>query len=319
MQVRDPYDDEQPVAADTAVTVRLMRTDSGEEQEVFAGNTDSDGVVAVRFPVPDDIATGEHQMAIEATVNRQRRVLQQPVYVGRVYNVLVSTDKPVYQPGQTIHVRSLALDALDLHAADGETVTFTVSDPQGNKLTHSEVAASRYGVASLDFALDTQAPSGDYIVTAALGATESSHSVEVKPYTLPRFEIVFNSDKPFYLPGDTATGSVEAHYFFGKPVAGGQVTIRGTVTDDGATQQVLEISGVTDDAGVFRYEFAVPEFFAGRLNNRKAEVDLNIAVTDTADHRETEDETITVAERIMLIDAVPELSLIHISEPTRPY
>ena len=306
VQVRDPRNEEAPVVADAEVSVHLLESQGNGSTKVFAGYTDRNGVVAVRFPTPAEMEPGEHQMVIETTVNRQRRVLQQPVYVGRVYNVLISTDKPVYQPGQTIHIRTLALDALDLHAADGQTVTFTVSDPQGNKLLRSDIPASRYGVASLDFPLDTLAPSGDYIITAELGAAASSRSVEVKPYTLPRFAITFKTDKPFYMPDDTVTGSVEARYFFGKPVAGGQVTIRGSVTADNITTQVLEISGVTNAEGIFVYEFTTPASFAGRLNNRKAKVDINIAVTDTANHREEEDEEITVAERILLIDAVPE-------------
>jgi uncharacterized protein YfaS (alpha-2-macroglobulin family) len=135
----------------------------------------------------------------------------------------ITTDKPVYQPGQVIHLRTLALDTLDLRAADAQTVTLTVADPQGNKLLHRALPTSQYGVASADFTLDSQATSGDYQITAAIGPNTATRTVEVKPYTLPRFEITFQPDQPFYLPGETATGVIEARYFFGKPVAGGQV------------------------------------------------------------------------------------------------
>ncbi|MEZ4619655.1 MAG: hypothetical protein R2867_29685 [Caldilineaceae bacterium] len=67
--------------------------------------------------------------------------------------------------------------------------------------------------------------SGDYMLTAEIGPVTSSRSVEVKPYTLPRFAITFQSEKSFYLPGEVATGTVDAQYFFGKPVAGQAVTI----------------------------------------------------------------------------------------------
>ncbi|NTV74033.1 MAG: hypothetical protein HGA66_07480, partial [Holophaga sp.] len=79
---------------------------------------------------------------------------------------------------------------------------------------------------SLDFPLDSQAMSGDYVITAELGPTVSTRTVNVKPYTLPRFKVDFAPDKPYYLPGETATGSVTAHYFFGKPVAGAEVILR---------------------------------------------------------------------------------------------
>jgi uncharacterized protein YfaS (alpha-2-macroglobulin family) len=103
-------------------------------------------------------------------------------------------------------------------------VTLTVADPQGNKLLQRELATSQYGVASADFTLDKPGTSGDYQITAQIGPNTSTRTVEVKPYTLPRFEITFQPDQTFYLPGETATGVIEARYFFGKPVAGGQVT-----------------------------------------------------------------------------------------------
>lgn len=111
---------------------------------------------------------------------------QAEVYVGRAYNVLITTDKPVYQPGQIIHLRGLALDTTALKAAQGQPLVITVQDPSGNKLMRKELATSQYGIASADFALDSQAASGDYIITAEMGPTSSTRSVEVKPYTLPR-------------------------------------------------------------------------------------------------------------------------------------
>jgi uncharacterized protein YfaS (alpha-2-macroglobulin family) len=198
VQVRNPYDQEDPVVADAEVRVQFFGADRSAGQEVFSGYTDRAGVVEVRFPTPDDLAPGEYQMSIETEFDGVRRVLQQPVYVGRVYNVLVSTDKPVYQPGQVIHLRGLALDALDLHAADAQTMTLTVADPQGNKLLQKELATSAYGVASIDFAARcTRPPAATTRSQRSWAPTSSTRSVEVKPYTLPRFEIAFQPRQDF--------------------------------------------------------------------------------------------------------------------------
>jgi uncharacterized protein YfaS (alpha-2-macroglobulin family) len=228
------------------------------------------------------------------------------VYVGRAYNVLLTTDKPVYQPGQVIHLRGLALDTLDMHAAAGMTMTLSVADPQGNKLSRTEVAASGYGIASLDFALDTEAPSGEYAITAELGASSSTRSVEVKPYTLPRFEVTFAPEATFYLPGEMAAGVVEARYFFGKPLVGAEVVIEGTLDDGSGERTVVEISGATDAEGRYAYTFAVPQELQGQLDNKSIDIDLRISVTDTADHTETIDDSVTVAEKALLIEALPE-------------
>lgn len=312
VQVRAPYTMQRWPDAPVEV---YLNDPAGESQLVYSGVTGPDGLAQVSFAVPE-VSTPEQVMEIVTTIEQEDpNVYQtfageyrtyQDVYVGRAYNILVSTDKPVYQPGQVIHMRGLALDSLDLHAADGLTMTLTVADPQGNKLLREELPTSSYGIASADFPLDREASSGDYTITAQMGPTSSTRSVEVKPYTLPRFEVTFLPDKTFYLPGERATGAVEAQYFFGKPVAGGQVTIRGEVDDGSGAVTVVELSGETDAEGRYAYTFDVPDSFEGRLDNRSAEIDLEITVTDTASHSESIDDSVTVAEKTLLIEAAPE-------------
>jgi uncharacterized protein YfaS (alpha-2-macroglobulin family) len=318
VQVRDPYAaSEEMLLAGRRVEVSL---EAGRDRDLlFTGETDAAGLVHVEFQTPDAGDEPQQTLVIRAAVAGDREELfTEEVYIGRVWNVLVSTDKPVYQPGQVIHVRTLALDTLNLHAADAQTVTLTVADPQGNKLLQRALATSQYGVASVDFTLDSQATSGDYQITAALGPNTATRSVEVKPYTLPRFEITFHPEQSFYLPGETATGVIEARYFFGKPVAGGQVVVRGSVTDV-TRETVFEVTGATDADGVYRYAVPVPDFFVGQLDNKSAQIDLEIEVVDTANHLESVDETITVAEKPLLIDAVPESGLLRPGLANRVY
>ena len=281
VQVRAPYTAQRWPNAPVEV---YLNDAAGASQLVYSGATGPDGVADVRFPVPDEPASPDQVLEIVTTILPEDATSYQPsagefrtypdVYIGRAYNILVSTDKPVYQPGQMIHTRGLALDSLDLHAADQQTMTLTVTDPQGNKLLQKELLTSAFGIASAGFPLDSHAPSGDYTITAQMGPATSTRTVEVKPYTLPRFEVTFLPDKTFYLPGATAAGAVEARYFFGKPVAGGAVTIRGTVDDGAGEVTVVELSGETEADGRFVYTFDVPDCFAGRLDNRSSEIHL---------------------------------------------
>ena len=302
VQANDAFTNE-PLA-NSRVMITLGTPDRGDT-EIFAGETDENGLVQVSFDVPAEAATPNQRLTILAETDRGDVMYTEDTYVGRVYNVMLSTDKPVYQPGQTIHIRGLALDTNDLRAAQGESLIITVQDPAGNKLARQELTTSEFGVAATDFRVDGQATSGDYIITAEMGPVRSRRSVEVKPYKLPRFEITLGSEQNFYLPGDMAIGTVNAQYFFGKPVAGGMVTIEGFITDVDRVS-VFEISGATDENGVYAYEFQVPDYFVGQLENNTAQVDLQISVTDTANHRESVDESITVAEKLILVEAVPE-------------
>jgi uncharacterized protein YfaS (alpha-2-macroglobulin family) len=53
--------------------------------------------------------------------------------------------------------------------------------------------------------------------------------VVVQPYVLPKFRVTATVDEAFYRPGQHVTGQVEAAYFFGKAVDGGQVQLSGCV------------------------------------------------------------------------------------------
>jgi hypothetical protein len=308
VQVHAPYSNER--LPDTRVQV-MLNTPNGEAQQLFTGQTDENGLVQVNFDVPAAISDPNQVLTVVAdSTNYGQLQASQEVYVGRVYNVMLSTDKPVYQPGQVIHLRSLALDTTALKAAQEQPLVLTVADPAGNKLMRKTLTTSVFGIASTDFQLDSQAASGDYVLTAEMGPVTSSRTVEVKPYTLPRFAINFQSAKTFYLPGDVITGTVDAQYFFGKPVAGGQVTIKGFVTDVERVQ-LFDLTGTTDADGFYAYEFQTPDTFVGQLENNTAAVDLEITVIDTANHSEQVDESVTIAEKTILIEAVPEAGFLR--------
>jgi uncharacterized protein YfaS (alpha-2-macroglobulin family) len=214
VQVQNPYD-KQP-RANTRVAV-MLNTPGSAPQTVFEGRTDEQGLVQVNFTVPTAVDDPNQVLTVMADTDFGLLQTQGEVYVGRVYDVFITTDKPVYQPGQVIHMRGLALDTTALKAAQDQTLVITVQDPTGNKLMRKELTTSQYGIASADFVLDTQAASGDYIITAEMGPVSSTRSVEVKPYTLPRFKVNFQSDQAFYLPGATATGTSSAGWKTTRP------------------------------------------------------------------------------------------------------
>ena len=70
------------------------------------------------------------------------------------------------------------------------------------------------------------------------------------------------TDEPFYLPGQTVVGYLRAEYFFGKPVAQGEVEIRGSLYTI-ERQELMTLRGTTDDEGRFDFDFALPTYFVG--------------------------------------------------------
>ena len=86
----------------------------------------------------------------------------QPVHLGPAYSLLVSTDKPRYQPGQTLHTRILVLDKLTLRPAAGQTLRMQIQEPGGIWLADQTLPLSDWGIGSLDLLLDERAEPGQY-------------------------------------------------------------------------------------------------------------------------------------------------------------
>ena len=83
--------------------------------------------------------------------------------------MLLVTDKPLYQPGQLMHLRALALQSFDLKPVAGADLTFEVEDAKGNKVFKQALKTSDFGVASADFQLADEVNAGDYHIRAVLG------------------------------------------------------------------------------------------------------------------------------------------------------
>ncbi len=294
------------------LSVELL-VDGARGETVFEGETDAAGLVAVNFTAPAALDAAELQLIINVDAPngtiRQGHLLG----VGPGADLLLTTDKPIYQPGQPLHMRVLALERTGLAPLHDAAIELSVTDPAGNLLLVRTVATSEFGIAALDFPLDSRAATGFYQLEARLGASSFATSVEVKPYVLPRFEVTFAPARDGWLPGETVTGTVEARYFFGRPVANAQVELKGFTTDVERVEAVT-LAGTTDADGRFAFSFALPETFVvlptedetGNRGNRTATLEIELAVTDSAGHTERTEEGLTVAEAPLRIEIVPE-------------
>ncbi len=301
--VRDVRD-ASPVAG-AALKVSMRPQSGGKAVVLFEGTTDEHGTANVTFQVPETEDPAQN-LIIESRSDLGYDKMEQPVTVKRDYKVLLTTDKPLYQPGQTIHIRALALGAFDLHPAGGQPVEFVVADGKGNKVFRKKVTTSRYGIAAVDFVLADEVNTGRYKISAKLEKTSSERTVTVQHYVLPKFKIDVETDKSFYRPGDLVSGKLTAYYFFGKPVEEGQVTIEG-YTFDIERQQAVALQGETDEEGVFEFEFTLPDYFvAGGLEGGISQFIMEIAVQDQAEHIERTALSLPVAQESIIIEVVPE-------------
>lgn len=282
-----------------------LRPPSGKERLVYTGQTDRSGTAQIAFQVPDQVE-GEYTLIVETQSRLGRDRLERPVQVQRDYRLLLSSDKPVYQPGQIMHLRLLALGTFDLKPAVGETVEITIADGKGNKVFRKQLTTSAFGVAAVDFPLAAQVNTGAYKITATLRDTSSEKTVTVEHYVLPKFSLKLQTASSFYRPGEQVRGTLEARYFYGKPVAGAPVTLQGSTFDVERTV-IFELQGTTDAQGVFEFSFDLPTYFAGSdLEGGLARFYLQASVTDLANHTENANLSLPISTSPLIIEALPE-------------
>lgn len=305
--------------ADSQAAVRVIVNDPGANQpisdatvtlaladaQLFQGATDATGTLNAQFTLPAGVL-GDQQLTVRVALDDAEEVIQQPIVIKDAVSILLTTDKPLYQPGQVIHLRSLALKKPDLLPAGETEMTLEVEDSKGNKVFKKAVKMDKFGVSSADFQLANEVNEGAYKIRALFGDNSQEKTVTVQRYVLPKFNIVLDTDKKFYQPGQPLKGTAQVDYFFGKPVAGGTVVV--TLSKfDAQFEKFAELKGKTDENGHYEFETTLPDYFVGQpLEQGNAFAQIEVAVTDTAEHEEKKSATRAIAANAFNIVAVPE-------------
>jgi uncharacterized protein YfaS (alpha-2-macroglobulin family) len=334
--------DQQKYVSGGAAAVRLIATEKDNEtpiksgslriemqgpgkktQTLYAGSLNERGTTRAEFRFPAGLAGRVGLRYVADTPLGTAEFIRQ-VELEEKASILLTTEKPVYQPGQTMHVRALALDQSSHRATGGRALTFEVEDSRGNKVFRKITRTDEYGIASAEFALADEVNLGTYHLralmdenaaapqNAAASPSKAEIALEVQKYVLPRFKVDLDlagkdaKAKRGYRPGDHVTGTVRSNYFFGKPVDHADVVVKATGRDV-ASFEAGQVKGTTDTEGAFRFDIRLPEFFAGHpMAQGAAVVTIEATVKDGAGHSETHGDAVTVSESPLLITAIPE-------------
>jgi uncharacterized protein YfaS (alpha-2-macroglobulin family) len=283
-----------------------LKDKNGKRTALYTGATPANGIASARMQLPAELPAGNYKLEVVTKSTLGEEKLERDVKVKTAPKILLISDKPLYQPGQTMHLRALSLQSYDLTPVGNMPLTFEVEDAKGNKVFKRTLSTSDHGIASVDFILASEVNTGEYQIRAQLGDVQSAKTVTVKPYVLPKFKSELKADKRFYLPRETLNGDLQVDYFFGKPVAGAQVVIKAS-TFDVAFKDFQTWQGKTDANGHAKFEIKLPDYFTGLpLEKGNALVRLEAKVIDTADHSEVINKTYPVSNQSVQINLIPE-------------
>jgi hypothetical protein len=284
--------------------VRLRVQKQGEEPTLYEGETGAIGDVIFELTLEED---GAYEVAAEAAAQGTKVAVSSTVSAASLGGkVLLTTDKPIYQPGQTIHLRALALNQGSNTPLAKQSALFEIEDGKGNKIFKRTAATDDHGIVSSDFAIGPVVNMGTFKVRAQVGDLQGEKTVNVSRYALPKFRVGVKTDKEWYLPGQSVQGVLDVGYFFGKPVAGGDVLIEAVALDVGET--VLQtFQGKTGADGKLPFAIKLPSSLVGLpINNGNALITLRITATDTAQQQVKQEKAVTVAQSPVDVVLIPE-------------
>lgn len=286
-------------------SVDIKLVGNGVQHELGHFTTNLQGSLSEPINIPS-VPEGKYTLIVDSQSDIGKDHIENQVQIIKPYKVYVTTDKPIYQPGQTLHMRAMVFNKTSLKPFSEQSIIFEVEDPKGNKIFKEGKQTSDYGIASADLDIANEVNLGRYRVRVVVGNEESEKVVTVKKYVLPKYKVQIETDRPYYLPSGQLKGTVSAQYFFGKPVENASVEITGkTIIEE--TTEIFKITGKTDSEGFFSFETTLTDYFTGiPLAGGNALLQIEATVKDTAGHEENALNDLIVAQNPIHITVFPE-------------
>ncbi|QAT84894.1 A-macroglobulin complement component [Corallococcus coralloides] len=173
------------------------------------------------------------------------------------YLTHVTTDKPLYRPGEQVLVRGLVLEALSRKPYAGSLqAQVEVRGPKGDVVTTS-TASTADAVWGYAWPIPAGQPGGEYTLRVTYpwtGAAPAERKFDVRAYRAPRLKSQIEFLRDGYGPGDTVTATLDVKRAEGGVPEGAKVTAHALV--DGAT--VAQVPCTVDAKGRCTVRFPLP-------------------------------------------------------------
>ncbi|XP_078606811.1 alpha-2-macroglobulin-like isoform X3 [Branchiostoma floridae x Branchiostoma japonicum] len=134
-------------------------------------------------------------------------------------STFISTDKPIYKPGQKVQMRILTLKQ-DLRPYTENIDMVWLEDNSGSRINQWLDVPTEEGLASLEQQLSKEPVLGKWSINAQIADTTYKTTFDVEEYVLPKFEVEISP--PPWIPVDMEVipAVICGKYTYGKPVLG---------------------------------------------------------------------------------------------------
>lgn len=170
----------------------------------------------------------------------------------------IQTDKPLYQPGETIWYRADLRTTKTLVGGPPVGITMQLISPRGAVVATKRVLTQQ-GVARNDFALDPTIEGGEYTLQLVSdNGTTDARKIIVNTYEAPRLMKTLELTRKAYGEGDPVAAAVELKRTTGEPLAAHAFTAVVTIDD----AEVARFVQKTDTSGKATVKFQLPTAIA---------------------------------------------------------
>jgi hypothetical protein len=270
-----------------------LSSDSDKGSAAIAKTTNSSGDAILLFQIPRDLNDGG-SIKIEARKGDQTQKKDFDFNLDPRAQIIVNTDKMLYQPGQSLHARAIVLGS-DKHAIAEENIEFKLKDPDNRTVMRGDSKTNGFGIASIDWDLPDSIELGPYGLQVSLPDNDHYQihewaNVRISRYDLPNFTVTAKPDRSYYLPDQNASIEIAARYLFGKDLTRGSARL--VRQEEGhwdysqhkwVVDEADEQSAKLDNSGRTTFKVDLSEFYTELVHGNYGRFrDLNYAayVTD---------------------------------------
>ncbi|XP_053503783.1 alpha-2-macroglobulin [Ictalurus furcatus] len=133
--------------------------------------------------------------------------------------VFIQTDKPIYNPGQTVNFRIVTMDS-NFIPLKQKYSTVILKDNNHNRIGQWTNVSSTGLILQLSHELNAEAPQGHYSLIADIENRLITHRFKVQKYVLPKFEITVKTPEKHSIGEEELKLEVCGKYTYGQPVPG---------------------------------------------------------------------------------------------------